>query len=337
VPRTSRRRSQDTETDDYLDAADEGRSRRGRRRDEDPDEGESRRRDRRSRFSDDEEDDEPEDEPEEERPRRRRGSREDLADHPGGLDEFANRRDRRSRSTEDREERSERRGRSSRGRDDREERGGRGGRSERRGGSTARKGWGGYRQAADSVKSDFADNLKILDNTDMLIKILDEEPVASYAEHWITIKDGKDEKRRSYVCLGDDCPFCNKLGDRPSVKVCFNVADMDLNPPEVKLWTAGTQVGDILEKFAENPKTSPLNRDDIYWTITRTKKNDRYTTSVRPVKARDLEEDFDTEPLTAEELDELEENLFEADQIYTVKTKAELNKVIADNNLDDEY
>lgn len=335
MPRTtSRRRSRDTESDDYLDASDEGTSRRGRRRDEDPDEGESRRRSKRSRFSEEEDVDPEEDE--EERPARRRGSKEDLDDHPGGLDEFANRRGRRSRSSEAREEPSDRGSRGSRSRGGRGDRGGRDGRSDRggRGGRTeARKGWGGYRQTADSVKSDFADNLKIVDNTDMLIKILDEEPVASYAEHWLTIGDG----RRSFVCLGDDCPICNKLGDRPSVKVCFNVADMDVNPPEVKLWTAGTQVGDILEKFAENDKTSPLNRDDIYWTITRTKKNERYTTSVRPVKARDLVEDFDTEPLTDEELDELEANMFEADQIYTVKTKAELNKVISDNDLDDQY
>jgi hypothetical protein len=332
VPRTStRRRTRDTETDDYLDSGDESQSRRGRRRDEDPDEGESRRRSKRSRFADDEEPAEPDEE--EERPARRRGSKEDLDDHPGGLDEFANRSGRRSRSADSREERSERGGRSSRGRGGREERGGRGGRSERRGKTEAQKGWGGYRQTADSVRSDFADNLKIVDNTDMLIKILDEEPVASYAEHWLTIGDG----RRSFVCLGDDCPICNKLGDRASVKVCFNVADMDVNPPEVKLWTAGSQVGDILEKFATNPKTSPLNRDDIYWTLTRTKKADRYTTSIRPVKARDLEEDFDMEPLTEVELDELEQNMFEADQIYTPKTKAELNAVIKDNDLDDQY
>jgi hypothetical protein len=343
VPRTSHRRRNDDETDDYLDASDEGDSRRGRRRDEDADEGESRRRTKRSRDSADEEDEDADDE--EERPRSRRRSSGDTDDHSGGLDEFANRRDRRSRSSEDDDDRAsrDRGGRSSRssdrggsrgrgGRDD-----DRGGRSERRSKTEARKGWGGYRQTADSVKSDFADNLKIIDNTDMLIKILDEEPVASYAEHWLTIKDGKEEKRRSFVCLGDDCPLCNKLGDRASVKVCFNVADMDVNPPEVKLWTAGTQVGDILEKFAENPKTSPLNRDDIYWTITRTKKNERYTTSVRPVKARDLEEDFDMEPLTEEELDELEGNLFTPEQIYSPKTKAELNAVIKDNDLDDAY
>lgn len=330
MPRTaSRRRSADTETDDYLDTADDGRSRRGRRRDADPEEDEPRgRRGGRSRFSDDEPDAAPADDPEEDdrpinrRDRRSRSSEEDKSD----------------RTSRDRGDRSSRSSRSG-DRDDSRGRGGRGGevRGARAAAPAAKKGWGGYRQTADSIKSDFADNLKIVDNTEMLIKILDEEPVAAYAEHWLTIKDGRDEKRRSYVCLGDDCPICNKLGDRASVKVCFNVADMDVNPPEVKLWTAGSQVGDILEKFAENEKTSPLNRDDIYWTITRTKKNDRYTTSIRPVKARDLQEDFDMEPLTEDELIELEESLFEADQIYSVKTKAELNKVIADNDLDDQY
>lgn len=314
MPRTAnRRRSADTETDEYLDSADDGRSRRGRRRDADPEEDAPRgRRGGRSRFADDA-DDEPEaDEPDDDRPQERSS--------------------RRSRSQEAPEERSERSGRSSRSRDSKSERGSRGGRSERAKPSS-KQGWGGYRQTADSMKSDFADSLKIIDNTDMLIKILDEEPIASYAEHWLTIGDG----RRSFVCLGDDCPICNKLGDRPSVKVCLNVANMDVNPPEVLMWTFGTQVGDILEKFAENAKTSPLNRDDLYWTIVRTKKADRYTTTVRPVKARDLVEDFDTDPLTEEELDELEENLFTEDKVFTVKTKAELNRVIEDNKLDDEY
>jgi len=320
VPRTaSRRRSADTETDDYLDSAEDGRERRGRRRDADPEEESPRgRRGGRSKFSDEPEDD-PEDEPEPDARPPRRGERT-------------------SRSQAPREERSERGGRAGRSRGEKTAPKGRGGRSERggraeRGKSSSKQGWGGYRQTADSVKSDFADSLKIVDNTDMLVKILDEEPIASYAEHWLTLEGG----RRSFVCLGDDCPICNKLGDRPSVKVCLNVADMDVNPPEVKMWTFGSQVGDILEKFAENDKTSPLNRDDLYWTITRTKKSDRYTTTVRPVKARDLVEDFDTEPLAEDELDELEDNLFTEDQVFTVKTKAELNKVIEDNDLDDEY
>lgn len=325
MPRTASRRSSrhtepDTETDDYLDATDDAGSRRGRRRDEEPEEEDtSRSRSRRSRFADDEP--EPDDEPKDDRPPRR------------------SERSSRSSRTEPREERGGRgsRGSSSRpsGRGDRGGRSERGGRGERRGGGqpSAKEGWGGYRQTADSIRSDFADNLKIVDNTDMLIKILDEEPIASYAEHWVTI----DGKRRSFVCLGDGCPICDKLGDRPSVKVSMNVVDMDANPPEVRIWTFGTQVGDVLEKFAENPKTSPVNRDDLYWTITRTKKSDRYTTTVRPVKARDLVEDFDTEPLTDDELEEYEENLFTPEQVYTVKSKAELNRVIEENDLDDEY
>lgn len=339
----SRRRSADTdERDDYLDDYDDGSSRRGRRRDdpEDEDTGADRRRTRRSRFSESEGVDRDEDDrPDSER---------------GGLDQFA-RRARRGRE-EDTEDERPARGRGNRSsRSERSEpsprgRGGRGGRSERsdrgsdrgerseRGGrgrtsSTARKGWGGYRQTADSVQSDFANNLKIVDNTDMLVKVLDEEPVAAYAEHWLTI----DEKRRSYICLGEGCPICDRLGDRPTVRVAMNVADMDVNPPDVKIWQFGTQVGDLMEKFAENPKTSPINRDDIYWTITRTKKNDRYSTTVRPVKARDLEEDFDMEPLNEEELDELEAKRFEQDQVYTVKSKADLNEMIRENNLDDEY
>jgi hypothetical protein len=329
--RTSRRIEPDTETDDYLDDTDDGGSRRGRRRDADPEEDTSRRRSRRSRFADeadpeDESDVDPEDEPDERAPRASRRSR-------GSDDDRPPRRSERTSRSSRREERSERP--SGRDRGSRSSRTERGGRGERRGSqqSSAREGWSGYRQTASSVGSDFADNLKIVDNTDMLIKLMEAEPVAAYAEHWLTI----DDKRRSFVCLGDGCPICDRLGDRPSVKVCMNVADMDANPPEVKMWTFGSQVGDMLEKFADNDKTSPLNRDDLYWTLTRTKKSDRYTTVVRPVKARDLVEDFDTDPLTAEELDELEGNLFERDQIFTVKTKAELNKMIEENDLDDAY
>lgn len=328
--RTSRRTEPDNEKDDYLDEPDEDTPRRGRRRDADaePDEDTSRSRTRRNRFADDEPDDEPEDQPDEDDDRATRSSRRSRSSEKS-RDDRGSRSERGARKS--RPSGRERGGRGDRDKGSRSSRGERGGRSS--GQSQARKGWGGYRETADSVRSDFADNLKIVDNTDMLVKILDEEPVASYAEHWLTLEGG----RRSFVCLGADCPICNKLGDRPSVKVCFNVADMDTNPPEVKMWTFGTQVGDILEKFAENEKTSPVNRDDIYWTITRTKKNDRYTTTVRPVKSRDLVEDFDTDPLTEEELDELEQDLFTEDQIYTVKTKAELNRMIEENDLDDQY
>jgi hypothetical protein len=322
VPRTLSRRSSrqadpdygDEKGDGYLDERDDRPARGSRRgdRSDTADEAPARG-SRRNRFTDDEPEDEPtsaarDDEPEDRPPRRgERASRSSRREEPTDA-KRGGRSERRSGSKD-------------------------GGRGQRGDADPAKQGWGGYRQTADSIKSDFADNLKIVDNTDMLIKIADTEPVAAYAEHWLTI----DGKRRSFVCLGANCPLCDRLGDRPTVKVAMNVIDMDANPPEVKIWQFGTQVGDILEKFADNPKTSPVNRDDLYWTITRTKKADRYTTTVRPVKARDLVEDFDTDPLTDAELDELEQQLFTQDQVFTIKSRAELIKVIEDNDLEDQY
>lgn len=113
----------------------------------------------------------------------------------------------------------------------------------------------------------------------------------------------------------DPCPLCDDLGDKPSTKVGFNVIDMT-NPdnPEAAIWIVGQQVADQLRNFGKDEKTGPLDREDYYYAVVKTGKGKgKVRTTIRPIKARDLLEDWDTEPLTAEELDEFYEQRYDED------------------------
>lgn len=102
-------------------------------------------------------------------------------------------------------------------------------------------------------------------NERKLIKILDDRPVKSYRQHWV---DNSPVPKKSFVCEGKgNCPLCDKVGDKPQVRVLFNVVDMSGNAPEVKTWTVGSILTDTLSGYAQDEFTKPLNRNDLYWTI----------------------------------------------------------------------
>jgi hypothetical protein len=257
-----------------------------------------------------------EEEEREERPTRRR-SREDDNDR----DERPRRGRSRDRDEEPEEERPSRGRRSSRSRDededDRPRRGSRG-REDTSGGSRRRgtSGFGAYSSKKVSTGSSFADEFKPGANNKTLIKILDAEPFDSYNQHWID--DMPQGERKSYVCLDDeeyfgstDCPLC-EIGEKQKTFALFNVVDLS-NPrkPEVKVWSASPAVTDFLERAAEEKKTSPINREDLYWEVELQKKGKKYQWVLTPIKARDLPEDFDIDPLEADEIEEFEEDRFD--------------------------
>jgi len=297
MARNMARRRRVSEPDDY-DPAEDGAEDEGT--DEEP-----RRSSRRRRSA------EPDDEPDE--PRSRRSSR------------------RRSRDEDEPDEDDAHRGRSRRGRSEnadepRRPSGRRGGRDRTSTpSSTAGAGWSGVRANKDAV-GDFAPTLKTEPNEEMLVKILDEEPFYTYLEHWL------DElpKRKSFVCLGRDngCPLC-AAGDRPKSYAMFNVVDLsDPDNPSVKAWKCGTQNSGVLEAYAKDKKSGPLNREDMYFSILRTgSKAKGWQTTIKPVKARDVEEDWDMDALTSDELDAFEEKCYEADQVITVSSKKQLEEI----------
>lgn len=184
-------------------------------------------------------------------------------------------------------------------------------------------GWGSY-EAKKSEVSDFADEFRP-EEEQTLIKILDAEPLANYKQHWIE-RNGK----RSWTCCApeDKCPLCDDVGDNPQLKVVFNIVDMsDPDNPTNAIWIMSQTIAENLKNFGKDSKTGPINRDDLYWAVNKTGKGKgKVKTNIIPVKERDLKEDWDTEPLSEEELTEFDNNAFGEDAVeyHTPRQLAEI-------------
>ncbi|MDX3260726.1 hypothetical protein PV336_16015 [Streptomyces sp. MI02-2A] len=188
------------------------------------------------------------------------------------------------------------------------------------------KGWGSYEKTKQAT-SNFPDDFKASGEA-VIVKFLDDEPFLVYLQHWIE-RTGK----RSFTCLENRCPLCDDLGDKPSQQVLFNIVDFtDPDDPQVKVWRAGPMIADILKNFANDRKTSPLNRDDLYFSVSKQTKNKKTNYYITPVKERDLEDDWDVAPLSEDELTEFDDNAYGED-ILQVSTRNEL-KTIAREALD---
>jgi len=193
----------------------------------------------------------------------------------------------------------------------------------------AGKGWGAF-SSQKSESSEYAENLKIDDKgAQSLIKFLDEGPFAVYSQHWIERKG-----KKSFNCIGKGCPLCDSLGDKPRLQAAFNVIEFpEDGDPKVLVWTVGTKVATQLENLAKEERTKPLNRDDLYWAVSKSGKGTATTYSIQAVKERDLEDDWDTQPLTEDEFVALDEQAYDDSEI-TYQTKKALRD-IADEVLDD--
>lgn len=228
-------------------------------------------------LEDDEEDDEEEAEP-------RRGRRRD-ASRPRG----------RSR---DESRRPSARGRNRRAFDEGAEEGRK---ATRRGSRRAvEDGW----DAVDKLKAEsgFAENLKVPDDDEIVIKFLDEKPYAGYREHWV--QEAKS-KRKTYSCLGpEECPLCVTLGHQPNSRILFNVVDMSGSDPTVKTWAMGTKLAEKIKALSQKPRTSPINREDRYWIISKTGKGTSTEYNLEPISSDDLV-DWDLDPLDEDEIEEL--------------------------------
>lgn len=258
-------------------------------------------------------DDEEPDEDEREERSSRRGRR-DRDEEP---EERPSRRSRRDRDEEE-DERDERPSRRSRSRDDeRPSRAGRRSRGSEGRSSRAAKGFDSYRQKK-ALTSERADEFKPQEDKPVLMKILDDVPFDTYLQHWV--EDAKKGDPKSYMCYDDEyhadyeeqgCPLC-QIGEPRKAYSLFNVLDLT-NPrkPEVKVWVTSPFVTDILERISDNDRTSPLNREDLYFEVTKVKKGRKIEWDITAVKARDLEEDFEIEPFDADELDSFLEKRYD--------------------------
>lgn len=302
-PPRRRRRARDDEDDE-----EEPPRRRRSRRDDDEEEDEPPRR-RRSRRDDDEEDEE------DERPRRRRSRRDDDEDE----DEPPRRR--RSRRDDDEDEEPPRR-RKSRPRDDDEDDEPRS-KKKRRGNRNA--GWSGHDQVRSQASGYAARFSPQKVKGEVLIKFLEDDPFANYAVHWYDPPLPKGFNKRGWMCLisvGEEkCPGCD-AGDRASIVTLFNVLVLDDDGDwNLQVLSAGTRLSGQIRTLAEGKGglTEP------YWSVVAGPSGSG-TANFQKVKERDVEDDWDVEPLTDEELEDYEEELHVLDDVEQVPSVREFRE-----------
>ena len=185
-------------------------------------------------------------------------------------------------------------------------------------------GWGTWRQKKAEA-SDFADEFKVSEyKTKYLIMFLDQEPFATYNEHWID--DMPKGKKKSYICIGKkDCPLCKALGEKPSPRAVFNVLEF-IDPdedPVLKVWVCGSGIVQEIEPHAEDP-----GLEENYFVTYKTKsgKSGPTTYTVNHIKARDVKDDWNIEPLTDDEIAEFSKEKYGKGYVK-MPTRASLQEV----------
>lgn len=158
--------------------------------------------------------------------------------------------------------------------------------------SLIQKGWGAAKKAM-SESSNFTNDFRFTDEP-ALVKFLSNEPF-TFKQHFLERKSGK----KSYVCLGKDCPLCRVLGDTPSNKFAFPIVNLDAEGYPIQLLVAGPRLCGMLEKIDADQRRGPLVRN--FYTLARSGKGSNTAYAVDLVKARDLAEDFDLDLETIEE------------------------------------
>lgn len=253
-------------------------------------------RSRRGRGSDDEED-KPRGrgrsrEAEDEEPSRgRRGRSDEPEDEPPARGRG------RGRSRDDEDEAPRGRGRG-RGRDDEDDK-------PRR---TARSGFEGFKKTRAETSS-FADDFKLTDE-EVLVKFLDDEPFATYAEHGLfqELKQGQ----RVWTCLApeEECAICNTGHEARAVALWNIVVMPEEGAPKIKVLKAGPKLEGIIEKKAAL-KTGPMSKEYYSLSQTEGKNNGPVEYAVEVIRERDLKEEWKEEPFTNKELDAFDEKKYD--------------------------
>ena len=187
-----------------------------------------------------------------------------------------------------------------------------------------RGGWA----AADTVKnagSPYAQKLKV-EAKPVIVKFLEDEPYTSYKQHWV-----ERSGQKSFTCLSGmhpkGCPLCDS-GDRPGSRFAFNVALLSAeDDPVVRSYEVGPRVIDTLKNYHVDPKMGPLGKH--YWAISKTGTKSTTQTNHQMVKATDLEEDWDMDPLTPEILADLKKQCYTY-EILSIPTYKQLQEIAAE-------
>jgi len=176
-------------------------------------------------------------------------------------------------------------------------------------GTTVQSGWA----AADALlkpkrEGDFPTDFRFSEQQ-QLVRFLENEPFRVYEQHWIDRTEGK----RSFVCIGDDCPLCTIVGDKPRGKFAFNVLVLSEETPTVNILTAPPTLARQLKAANDDPRRGPLNK--FYWAISRQGSGPQTTYTLDRVRSSDLAEEWDLDPANIDKLAG-EAVLYDAEAIY---------------------
>lgn len=190
--------------------------------------------------------------------------------------------------------------------------------------STVSSGWGAVKKYK-AATSGYPDQFKATDE-EKLVAFIEDEPFTAYLEHWVN--EMPKGQKKSFVCLGDGCPLC-AIGHKPRSIAVFNIVDFtDPQNPELKVWQAGPGPLGKIEQRADNSRTSPINKDGLYFAVSSVQgSNGYYQYTVDPVRADALAEDFGIDPdFAADAIDRLSEKVYDK-SIVRVDSRETLQEI----------
>jgi hypothetical protein len=186
-------------------------------------------------------------------------------------------------------------------------------------GTTVQEGWDAAEALLKVETSEFPTDFRFSDEP-QLVKFLQDRPFATYEQHWIERPKGK----KSFVCIGDGCPLCEILGDKPRGKFAFNVLVLTGDVQGVQVLTAPPSLARQIKKAHDDERKGPLDRE--FWEISRmgTGPTTQYTLNF--VRGRDLAEEW---KLSQDTVNELVANAepFSAEDVVRETPRSELLEI----------
>jgi len=152
-------------------------------------------------------------------------------------------------------------------------------------GTTVQQGWDAFDTLVKSETSEFPTDFRFSESP-QLVKFLEDQPFASYEQHWIERPKGK----KSFVCIGEACPLCDVLGDKPRGKFAFNVLVLSGETQGVQILTAPPSLARQIKKAHEDERKGPLNKE--FWEISRLGMGPTTQYTLNFVRGRDLAEEW---------------------------------------------
>lgn len=162
-------------------------------------------------------------------------------------------------------------------------------------GTTVQEGWDAFDTLVKSETSEFPTDFRFSEEP-QLVKFLEDAPFASYEQHWIERPKGK----KSFVCIGDACPLCDVLGDKPRGKFSFNVLVLSGDTQGVQILTAPPSLARQIKKSHEDERKGPLSKE--FWEISRLGMGPTTQYTLNFVRGRDLDEEWKLSSIAVLEL-----------------------------------